>query len=519
MKCLLLAGVMAVTVVSTAEAAPRARFQKVFIVVLENTAYEDALAQPFLASLAARGALLTNFFAEARPSQPNYIALTAGSTYGVTSNADVTLDVAHVGDLLEDAGRAWRTYAEGYPGSCFLGSSAGAYARKHVPFLSFLNVQTDPARCARIVDAAALAGDVESGALSDYSLYIPDNKNNGHDTGIAFADQWLARTFGPWLDDPRFMDGMLFVVTFDEGAPAGPNRIYTVLYGPGVVSGATASSRYDHYSVLRTIEDAFGLGTLGQNDAVAPAVSGVWRPPPSRDVDGNGKADIFWRHTSGSLAVWLMNGGAVTGSGSLGGLTSEWAVVGVGDTNGDGKADVVWRHASGTVVVWLLDGTRVIGTGTLGQAGAEWTSAGVGDVDGDGKADLLWRHASGTVAVWLLDGTRLVGSGVLSGAGTDWTVAGVGDVDGDGKADLLWRHTSGTLAVWRLDGTRVVGSGTLGGAGTDWAVAGVGDFNGDGKADVLWRHTSGTVAVWLLNGSRVIATGIPGGATASWQIQ
>ena len=97
MKRLLLAGVLVLTVVSTADALTRARFRKVFIVVLENTAYGDALAQPFLAGLAARGALFTNFFAEGRPSLPNYIALTAGRTYGITSNADVTLDVSHVG--------------------------------------------------------------------------------------------------------------------------------------------------------------------------------------------------------------------------------------------------------------------------------------------------------------------------------------------------------------------------------------------------------------------------------------
>src|SRR5262245_17702571 len=115
-KRLLLAAAVVVTLASTVDAEPRPPFRKVFIVVLENAAYADALAQPFLAALAERGALLTNFFAEGRPSQPNYIALTAGSTHGVTSNASVTLDVSHVGDLLETRGRTWKVYAEGYPG-------------------------------------------------------------------------------------------------------------------------------------------------------------------------------------------------------------------------------------------------------------------------------------------------------------------------------------------------------------------------------------------------------------------
>ena len=71
---------------------------------------------------------------------------------------------------------------------------------------------------------------------------------------------------------------MLFVVTFDEGLGTGSNHIYTALFGPGVVPGSVSTSRYDHYSLLRTIEDALGLGTLGQEDARASAIAGVWQP-------------------------------------------------------------------------------------------------------------------------------------------------------------------------------------------------------------------------------------------------
>jgi hypothetical protein len=112
---------------------------------------------------------------------------------------------------------------------------------------------------------------------SGLQLLRPDLNNDGHDTGVAFADHWLAQTFGPWLEDPRFMDGMLFVVTFDEGSSSGPNHIYTVLYGHAVVPGSVSASRYDHYSLLRTIEDAWALGTLGQQDAEASAIMEVWR--------------------------------------------------------------------------------------------------------------------------------------------------------------------------------------------------------------------------------------------------
>lgn len=292
MKGLLLGALMVLAAAPAVGAFPRPPFEKVFIVVLENATYANALAQPFLADLASRGALLANFFGETHPSQPNYIALTAGSTYGVTSNLNVSLDVGHVGDLLEAAGLSWKVYAEGYPGGCFLGASSGAYVRKHVPFLSFANVQTDPARCARIVNASALAGDIAGGTLPDYALYVPDLNNDGHDTSVTFADQWLATTFGPRLQDPRFTDGRLFVVTFDEAPTTGPNHVYTSLYGRGVVPGAASAIRHDHYSLLRTIEDALALPTLGQHDATASPITGVWRHLVSfADVPSS---HLFW---------------------------------------------------------------------------------------------------------------------------------------------------------------------------------------------------------------------------------
>jgi acid phosphatase len=249
------------------------------IVVLENTDYEHALNKPFLGKLAREGALLTGYYAVAHPSQPNYVALVAGDTLGVTDDSNVTLDAESLVDRLEAAKRTWKVYAEGYPGGCFLKKRSKKYARKHVPMLSFKNVTENPARCARIVNAVDLQRDVEEGALPDYSLYIPDLDHDGHDTGAAFADKWYAGAFGPLLNDPRFVKGMLLVTTFDEDEDreGRNNRIYASLYGAGVMPGAVSAARYDHYSLTRLVEDAFGLKSLGRRDADAPPIIGVWR--------------------------------------------------------------------------------------------------------------------------------------------------------------------------------------------------------------------------------------------------
>ena len=270
-----------------AQAAPS--FQHVLIVVLENTNYGDAVQQPFLKEFASRGALLTNYHAVAHPSQPNYVALTAGTRAGVNGDGNVTVDLKNIADLLDAKGKTWKAYAEAYPGGCFLGGSSGTYARKHVPFLSFRDITSDDARCAHVVDASELASDVANGTVPNYSFFTPDLNDDGHDTDVSTADGWLSQNIGPLLNNAAFMKGTLIVITFDEndflvrkGDPAGKvdlsgNRVYAALVGDMVAPGSTSNDAYDHYSLLRTIEDGLGIGTLGQNDDQATPIAGVWK--------------------------------------------------------------------------------------------------------------------------------------------------------------------------------------------------------------------------------------------------
>jgi hypothetical protein len=252
-------------------------FKKVMIVVFENTDYRYAIQQKFFAAFAARGALFTNFYAETHPSQPNYIAMISGDLQDVDSDDNFDIDARHIGDLLEEKGKSWKVYAEAYPGECYLGMRRGSYVRKHEPFASFKNVQENPERCARIVNASQLDIDRRRGSLPDFSLFIPDLNNDGHDTGIAYANRWFEKTFAPLVNDPAFMKDLLLVATFDESGLLGGNRIYTAMVGESIRAGTKSSQRLDHYSLLRTIEETFALGTLGKNDATAEPITGIWR--------------------------------------------------------------------------------------------------------------------------------------------------------------------------------------------------------------------------------------------------
>lgn len=276
--------------------SPHRIFDRIVVIVLENTKHSEALQQPYLRSLTTIGALFTDFHAVGHPSYPNYLAMVAGSTFGIRDDEPRDLDATNLADLLESSGVSWKVYAENLPGRCFTGiqSRDGLYVRRHEPFISFRSIQTNQARCDRIVNAAQFRADLAKDALPEYSLYVPNLLNDGHDTPLldplswgqtllgrsprlVNADAWLKGFLSPLLEDPKFTRGTLVVVTFDESTGAWGNQIYTVFVGPMVRPGVTNGRRYDHYSLLRTIQDNYGVGSLGREDATATPICCVWK--------------------------------------------------------------------------------------------------------------------------------------------------------------------------------------------------------------------------------------------------
>jgi hypothetical protein len=239
------------------------------------------------------------------------------------------------------------------------------------------------------------------------------------------------------------------------------------------------------------------------------------------DVNGDGRADLFWQHlTQGWLATWSLSGSNVTGTQLLGidrVTDTNWQIVGSGDLNGDGATDLVWRHkTSGWLAVWFLKGTEVVNIQYLSinqVADLGWQVAAVGDIDGDGKADLIWQDATtGGRAAWLMNGAQVVTTVFLSisqVADTDWQIVGAGDANGDGYADLIWQHqTQGWLAVWFMRGTDVLSTNFLSVnriTDTNWQIRGVGDVDANDHADLIWQNdATGELGVWLLDGPNVV---------------
>jgi hypothetical protein len=242
--------------------------------VLENRSYGAVVgspAAPYLNDLIAHGALATNYDAVSHPSQPNYLALFAGSTFGIHDDANHDLSARNLADQLEAHGKTWHVYAQDLPAPCStvayaqggvdLVGAPGQYARKHEPAISFTDIAGDPARCANVTRLASF-----DPAAADYELIVPNQTNDMHDGTTAQGDAFL-RAFVPRITRSAAFANSLLVITFDEGTSltGGGGHVMTMLVSPRLTPGTRSAVRHDHYSLLRTIENAWGLGCLADS--------------------------------------------------------------------------------------------------------------------------------------------------------------------------------------------------------------------------------------------------------------
>jgi hypothetical protein len=243
----------------------------------------DSSRAPYLNGLASQYAVATRYYGVTHPSLPNYLAMVAGDTLGVTENCTDCFQTApNLADQIDASGRTWRAYLESMPRPCYVGSTSdGLYAQKHNPFIYFTSIRTDPSRCGQIVPLDRLSADLASGDVPDLVWIGPNMRSSTHDASVSEGDRWLATTVPTVLESPAFQQNGLLVVTYDEGSSAagccgrsrGGGQIVTVLASPLVKTGYRSDTPYNHYSLLRTIEDAWGLDHL--KHAGDPAVSNL----------------------------------------------------------------------------------------------------------------------------------------------------------------------------------------------------------------------------------------------------
>jgi hypothetical protein len=233
--------------------SPTSSPRHVFVIVLENTSFSLALAQPYISSLATQYAVATNYHDLGEPSLPNYLAMTSGSTWGVQDDSYHRLPIGGLGHQLTSAGVSWKAYFEGFTGDCF--DSPYPYALKHNPFAYY------GGQCpSNVVPMTELTSDLSSNT-PQLSWITPGLCNDGHDCGIGRADRWLSQVVPEIIGSQAWQEGGLLMITWDESS-AGDGRVALL----AVASNLQGQIRtpLDHFSLLATVEDELGVPRLGR---------------------------------------------------------------------------------------------------------------------------------------------------------------------------------------------------------------------------------------------------------------
>jgi hypothetical protein len=234
----------------------------IVIVIAENQAYSALLENPeaaYINALASQGALFTNSFALTHPSQPNYLGFFAGDTFGVGNECLDPFVAPNLGTALIDAGFTFIGYAESQPSGGYRVCDERAdypYAQRHNPWASLSNVPEDSNR-----PFADFPSDYNN--LPTVAIVVPDVLHDMHDGSIAEGDAWLQTHLEAYVQWAQANNSLL-IVTWDEDDGSEGNRIMTLFVGPIVQPGQYDES-VDHYRVLRTVEEMYGLPAAGES--------------------------------------------------------------------------------------------------------------------------------------------------------------------------------------------------------------------------------------------------------------
>lgn len=271
-------------------------FSHIVLIVLENKEYTSVISNsemPKLNQLAQEYTLLTQYFAVAHPSLPNYIALVSGDTFGIKSDCtNCFINAENLAGLLEQGGYSWKTYQENLPSPCFVfpqiwGKISG-YAQKHNPFVYFDAIRNDKDRCKQsVVSLEQLSVDLEDGQLPDFAFISPNLCHSGHDCDLNVVDSWLSDLVTEIMKSPNFDENSLIVITYDEGGSSlgccsqsstGGGRVATILISPRVKKAYQDDTPYSHYSLLKTIAASWSLRELGHaGDTDIQIITAPWQ--------------------------------------------------------------------------------------------------------------------------------------------------------------------------------------------------------------------------------------------------
>jgi hypothetical protein len=243
----------------------------VVIVIEENHSYDSIIGNsnaPYINSLADQGASFTSSFAIEHPSQPNYIDIFSGSNQGVTDDScPHSFSKGNLAKRLLNNGFTFKGYAEDLPSVGSTVCNSGDYARKHAPWVNFTNVPSNLSKPFSYFPTSY-------SNLPTVSFVIPNLQHDMHDGTVGQADNWLENNLDGYAQWAKTHNSLL-ILTWDEDDHSENNQIPTIFVGEMVQPG-NYGQHIDHFDVLRTIEDMYGLSYLGQS-ANGTSITNIWK--------------------------------------------------------------------------------------------------------------------------------------------------------------------------------------------------------------------------------------------------
>ncbi|GAB3788615.1 hypothetical protein GCM10028797_22690 [Dyella agri] len=320
---------------------------------------------PYINSLLSSSAYFTQSYAVTHPSQPNYLALFSGSPQGITDDScPHTFSTDNLGHQLLGAGYSFASYSETMPSIGYTGCAYGTsgYARRHAPWVNFSNIPPSTN-----LPYTLFPSDFTQ--LPTLSFVIPNLCDDMHDCPVSTGDSWLSAHINSYINWAKTHNSLL-ILTWDEDDDLSlANRIVTLFAGANITPG-TYAEQINHYNVLRTLEDMYGLAALG-NASTATPITDVWS---SGALDfGIGTSPASLGVSQGSQATDMITVSSLNGfnspvslsiSGLPAGVTATFSPVSLVPA-GNGSATSTLTLSAGPAAV--IGSATAIVTGTAGS--------------------------------------------------------------------------------------------------------------------------------------------------------
>jgi phosphatidylinositol-3-phosphatase len=255
-------------------AAEIPKYDHIVVVMEENRAYANIIGNltdaPFInKTFVPEAAVMTNFHAEAHPSEPNYFALYAGSTFKVADDNNYSEPDPTTETVLRAGGKSFLGYVESSGTNTGAPDGSTLAVRKHNPWESFAGGAT--------VEKDFSSFPTDFTQLPAVCWVIPNLNDDMHDGTILQGDQWLRRnlaSYARWA----LTNNSLLIITWDEDDTDKlvPNQIPTLIIGQYVKPGRY-SEEANHYNLLSTILASQNMKGP-RNAAAAAPISDIFSP-------------------------------------------------------------------------------------------------------------------------------------------------------------------------------------------------------------------------------------------------